>query len=122
MTVTNYIFTLPLVIYSWIDIHASPLRRLLRRPGEVMQAFSEALDQTARNANPKYLGEEEEVLLGFEGSFGFHRLTPRELLSPFLSALVSVEGIVTKCKQRNSSLENAPAEPSYMCGANFGQS
>ncbi|KAG0582460.1 hypothetical protein KC19_3G061700 [Ceratodon purpureus] len=72
-------------------------RRLLQRPGELMQPFSEALDQAARNANPKYLNEEEEVLLGFEGPFGFHRLTPRELLSPFLGTLVSVEGIVTKC-------------------------
>jgi len=67
-----------------------------------MQPFSEALDQAARNANPKYLNEDEEVLLGFEGPFGFHRLTPRELLSPFLGTLVSVEGIVTKCK--NTSL------------------
>lgn len=72
-------------------------RRLLQRPGEMMQPFTEALDQAARNANPKYLSEEEEVLLGFEGPFGFHRLTPRELLSPFLSTMVSVEGIVTKC-------------------------
>lgn len=62
-----------------------------------MQPFSDALDQAARNANPKYLHEEEEVHLGFEGQFGFHRLTPRELLSPFLGTLVSVEGIVTKC-------------------------
>lgn len=36
--------------------------------------------------------------VGFEGQFGFHRVTPRELLSPFLGALVSVEGIITKCE------------------------
>lgn len=83
-----------------------------------MQPFSEALDQAARNANPKHLNEEEEVLLGFEGPFGFHRLTPRELLSPFLSTLVSVEGIVTKCEHRKPSL----TEFSSKCRANFGHS
>lgn len=91
------------VLYKYkgvgIDLIAWPtLHRLLQRPGEMMQPFTEALDQAARNANPKYLSEEEEVLLGFEGPFGFHRLTPRELLSPFLSTMVSVEGIVTKCE------------------------
>ncbi len=30
-------------------------------------------------------------------SFGFHRVSPRELLSGFLGTLVQVEGIVTKC-------------------------
>ena len=29
--------------------------------------------------------------------FGFHRISPRELLSPFLGKIVNVEGIVTKC-------------------------
>jgi DNA replicative helicase MCM subunit Mcm2 (Cdc46/Mcm family) len=29
--------------------------------------------------------------------FGFHRISPRELLSPFLGKIVNVEGIITKC-------------------------
>lgn len=31
--------------------------------------------------------------------FGFHRISPRELLSPFLGKTVSVDGIVTKCTE-----------------------
>jgi DNA replication licensing factor MCM3 len=71
------------------------------------------VEQATRNVDPKYLQEGEEVFLGFDGQFGFHKLTPQELLSdgqfgfhkltpqellsPFLGTMVFVEGIVTKC-------------------------
>jgi len=72
-------------------------RRLIRSPGEYFQPFSDALVEVTRNVDPKYLQEGQQVQVGFEGQFGFHKLTPRELLSPFLGSMVSVEGIVTKC-------------------------
>lgn len=72
-------------------------RRLIRNPGEYFQPFSDALVEVTRNVDPKYLREGQQIQVGFEGQFGFHKLTPRELLSPFLGSLVSVEGIVTKC-------------------------
>lgn len=39
-----------------------------------------------------------EYYLGFEGSFGGHKVTPRELVARHLGSLVCVEGIVTKCE------------------------
>lgn len=72
-------------------------RRLIRNPGEYFQPFSDALVEVTRNVDPKYLQEGQQVQVGFEGQFGFHKLTPRELLSPFLGSMVSLEGIVTKC-------------------------
>ncbi|MCO5571154.1 hypothetical protein L7F22_024888 [Adiantum nelumboides] len=72
-------------------------RRLIQHPSEYMQPFADALDEVTRSIDPKYLQEEEEVQVGFEGQFGFHKLSPRELLAPFIGGLVCVEGIVTKC-------------------------
>ena len=56
--------------------------------------FEEALEEVVRNQDPKH---DQQVHVGFTGSFGFHRVSPRELLSGFLGTLVQVEGIVTKC-------------------------
>ena len=53
-----------------------------------------------KSIDGKYLKESEEVHVGFEGQLGLHKVTPRELLSPFLGSLVCVEGIVTKCEKR----------------------
>ena len=38
-----------------------------------------------------------KIHIGFEGSFGAHGRNPRTLTSDFLSKLVCVEGIATKC-------------------------
>lgn len=72
-------------------------RRFIQHPSEYLQPFADALDEVTRSIDPKYLQEEEEVQVGFEGQFGFHKLSPRELLAPFIGSLVCVEGIVTKC-------------------------
>ncbi|KAK1302854.1 hypothetical protein QJS10_CPB12g00563 [Acorus calamus] len=72
-------------------------RRLIRNPREYMQAFSDALTEVSRTVDPKYLREGERVLIGFEGPLGFHKVTPRELMSSFIGTMVCVEGIVTKC-------------------------
>ena len=45
-------------------------------------------------------GESKIVFLSKSSvRFGFHRISPRELLSPFLGKTVSVDGIVTKCTE-----------------------
>lgn len=62
-----------------------------------MQPISDALTEVTRNVDPKYLKEGERVLVGFSGPFGFHKVTPRDLMSSFIGSLVCVEGIVTKC-------------------------
>ncbi|KAG0469228.1 hypothetical protein HPP92_018556 [Vanilla planifolia] len=72
-------------------------RRLIRTPGEYIQPISDALTEVTRNLDPKFLKEGERVLVGFSGPFGFHRVTPRDLMSSFIGSMVCVEGIVTKC-------------------------
>ncbi|VAH20310.1 unnamed protein product [Triticum turgidum subsp. durum] len=72
-------------------------RRVIRSPGEFMQPASDAVTEVARNLDPKFLKEGERVLVGFTGPFGFHRVTPRDLMSSFIGTMVCVEGIVTKC-------------------------
>mmetsp|Transcript_15610 Transcript_15610/g.21579 ORF Transcript_15610/g.21579 Transcript_15610/m.21579 type:complete len:824 (-) Transcript_15610:244-2715(-) len=72
-------------------------RGLMESPAEYLPPFEEALEDLVRNQRPKYLLEGQTVHIGFTGSFGFHRVSPRELLSPLLSKLVCLEGIITKC-------------------------
>ncbi|KAG0518512.1 hypothetical protein BDA96_09G182200 [Sorghum bicolor] len=72
-------------------------RRVIRSPGEYMQPASDAVSEVARNLDPKFLKEGERVMVGFSGPFGFHRVTPRDLMSSFIGTMVCVEGIVTKC-------------------------
>ncbi|XP_072973040.1 DNA replication licensing factor MCM3 [Typha angustifolia] len=72
-------------------------RGLIRNPGEYMQPISDALTEVTRGLDPKYLKEGEHVLVGFSGPFGFHKVTPRDLMSSFIGSMVCVEGIVTKC-------------------------
>ena len=70
---------------------------MIRNPAEYMQPISDALTDVTRNVDPKYLKEGERVLVGFSGPFGFHTVTPRDLMSSFIGSMVCVEGIVTKC-------------------------
>ncbi|KAG8634664.1 DNA replication licensing factor MCM3 isoform X1 [Manihot esculenta] len=71
--------------------------RILKDPSEYLQPFCDAATDVARSIDPKYLKEEEQVLVGFEGPFVSRRVTPRDLLSEFIGSMVCVEGIVTKC-------------------------
>ncbi|PKU76028.1 DNA replication licensing factor MCM3 homolog 1-like [Dendrobium catenatum] len=77
-------------------------RRLIRNPGDFIQPISDALTEVTRNVDPKYLKEGERVLAGFSGPFGFHKVTPRDLMSSFIGSMVCVEGIVTKCMSSSS--------------------
>uniref|UniRef100_A0A0E0DSW4 DNA replication licensing factor MCM3 n=1 Tax=Oryza meridionalis TaxID=40149 RepID=A0A0E0DSW4_9ORYZ len=70
---------------------------VIRCPAEYMQPASDAVTEVARNLDPKFLKEGQRVLVGFSGPFGFHRVTPRDLMSSFIGTMVCVEGIVTKC-------------------------
>ena len=76
----------------------SNIFRLIRNPGEYLHAFSDAATEVARNVDAKYSKEGERVLVGFTGPFGFHRVTPRDLMSSFIGTMVCAEGIITKCK------------------------
>jgi DNA replication licensing factor MCM3 len=40
---------------------------------------------------------ETELNAGFEGNFGAHHVTPRNLSSGLVNKLISINGIVTKC-------------------------
>ena len=71
---------------------------MVREPGEYYRALVAAVEDAVRSADPKFLKEGEEVAVGFEGPMGFHQVSPRELLSPFLNTLVCVRGIITKCE------------------------
>ena len=48
---------------------------------------------------PEFSSGKEEIKLkiGLEGNFGTNQVSPRGLLATFLSRLVCIEGIVTKC-------------------------
>lgn len=41
--------------------------------------------------------EEATLHVGFEGEFGSHLVSPRSLTATYITRLVCVEGIVTKC-------------------------
>mmetsp|Transcript_7966 Transcript_7966/g.29120 ORF Transcript_7966/g.29120 Transcript_7966/m.29120 type:complete len:741 (-) Transcript_7966:407-2629(-) len=75
---------------------ASLANSLLREPGEYLSSLTEAVGDVVSTIDPKYLSE-GDIRITFTGGFGFHRISPRELLSPFLGKIVNVEGIVTKC-------------------------
>ncbi|KAJ4747577.1 DNA helicase [Rhynchospora pubera] len=72
-------------------------RRIIRNPGEYIQPLSDALTEVTRNKRAKHLREGQRLLVGFSGPFGFHKVTPRDLMSSFIGAMVCVDGIVTKC-------------------------
>merc|ERR1711933_695179 len=38
----------------------------------------------------------QKLSIGFTGPFGYHCLTPRDLLSSFLSTMIRLEGVVTR--------------------------
>ena len=72
-------------------------RRLLTDPEAVIRALELGVENAVRQHLPKTLSEEQSVKIGLEGELGPHTVSPRELSSNFMSKLVRVEGIVTKC-------------------------
>ncbi|KAL7694026.1 putative mini-chromosome maintenance protein [Plasmopara halstedii] len=77
--------------------------RILRRPAEFIPPFEEAIKERVFNIDSLYGSKEAEstkdmqFYVGFEGDFGHHNVNPRGLLASYLTQMVCVHGIVTKC-------------------------
>ena len=65
-----------------------------------MPAFEAALLELVRMrySPEKHDIEGKEFRCGFRGSFGDHHVNPRTLRAAHLGKMISVEGIVTRCK------------------------
>nr|XP_006211600.2 DNA replication licensing factor MCM3 isoform X2 [Vicugna pacos] len=70
---------------------------LLNNAFEELVAFQRALKDFVASIDATYAKQYEEFYIGLEGSFGSKHVSPRTLTSCFLSCVVCVEGIVTKC-------------------------
>ncbi|KAG1694007.1 hypothetical protein DVH05_022025 [Phytophthora capsici] len=79
------------------------VNRLLRNPAEFVPPFEEAVKENVFNLDSMYGSKEAESSkdmqfhVGFEGDFGHHNVNPRGLLASYLTQMVCVHGIVTKC-------------------------
>ncbi|KAL4172141.1 hypothetical protein KRP22_007315 [Phytophthora ramorum] len=79
------------------------VNRLLRNPAEFVPPFEEAVKELVFNMDSTYGSKEAEATkdmqfhVGFEGDFGHHNVNPRGLLASYLTQMVCVHGIVTKC-------------------------
>lgn len=71
---------------------------LLNNAFEELVAFQKALKDFVASIDATYAKQYEEFYIGLEGSFGSKHVSPRTLTSCFLSCVVCVEGIVTKCE------------------------
>ena len=71
--------------------------RLLTDPESVIRALEIGVENAVRQHLPKTLQEGQSIKIGLTGELGPHTVSPRELSSAFISRLVRVEGIVTKC-------------------------
>ncbi|NXF09960.1 MCM3 factor, partial [Smithornis capensis] len=71
--------------------------RLLSNAFEELIAFQRALKDFVASVDATYAKQYEDFYIGLEGSFGSKHVSPRTLTACFLSCIVCVEGIVTKC-------------------------
>ncbi|NXD43890.1 MCM3 factor, partial [Copsychus sechellarum] len=71
--------------------------RLLSNAFEELIAFQRALKDFVASVDGTYAKQYEDFYIGLEGSFGSKHVSPRTLTACFLSSIVCVEGIVTKC-------------------------
>ncbi|NWX29900.1 MCM3 factor, partial [Notiomystis cincta] len=71
--------------------------RLLSNAFEELVAFQRALKDFVASVDATYAKQYEDFYIGLEGSFGSKHVSPRTLTACFLSSIVCVEGIVTKC-------------------------
>ena len=77
---------------------------LLRFPSDFVPLMCQGLKNTVEREHHAVFKELEErkipYLIGFQGSFGSHRVTPRTLKANLLGKLVSVDGILIKLSPR----------------------
>lgn len=66
----------------------------MKHPHEYIPRFEASLQSYIKESEG--LAQVKEYKIGFDGSFGSHKITPRQLNTSFLTCLVCVEGIVTK--------------------------
>ncbi|NXD65949.1 MCM3 factor, partial [Eolophus roseicapillus] len=71
--------------------------RLLNNAFGELIAFQRALKDFVASVDATYAKQYEDFYIGLEGSFGSKHVSPRTLTACFLSCIVCVEGIVTKC-------------------------
>ncbi|KAM9017379.1 DNA replication licensing factor MCM3 [Ara ararauna] len=71
--------------------------RLLNNAFGELIAFQRALKDFVASVDATYAKQFEDFYIGLEGSFGSKHVSPRTLTACFLSCIVCVEGIVTKC-------------------------
>lgn len=81
-----------------VHITTSLCFRLLSNAFEELIAFQRALKDFVASVDATYAKQYEDFYIGLEGSFGSKHVSPRTLTACFLSCIVCVEGIVTKCE------------------------
>lgn len=80
--------------------------RLLKEPLSYLPAFDAALKEVVlavHDATRHAYAQDAQFYVGLRGSFGDHHVNPRTLRATMLGKMISVEGIVTRCKFFNSS-------------------
>jgi DNA replication licensing factor MCM3 len=73
---------------------------LLEEPNEYIPAFEAALKTLVQTVADPLKDDiaDKQFYIGLRGSFGDHHVNPRTLRSMHLGKMVSLEGIVTRCK------------------------
>ena len=70
-------------------------------PVDFLPAFDKALKDIVNTVKLPEMDIQEDDLyyIGLDGSFGENSINPRQLSARFLGKMISIEGIVTKCKK-----------------------
>ena len=101
MVCFQFIVHFHLIMYYFMPSISS--FRLCKSPMDYIPPFDKALKEVILSISnsPQDKLEEKEFYVGFEGSFGDFAVSPRSLSSQHLGKLISIEGIVTRCKSTN---------------------
>ena len=87
-------------LYS-IYTRAEKVYSLLKEPLSYLPAFDAALKEVVlavHDATRHAYAQDAQFYVGLRGSFGDHHVNPRTLRATMLGKMISVEGIVTRCK------------------------
>ena len=89
-------FRLPIDLADLRSYDVELHRSVLNDPQESLPPFEQALEETVSHRDPKWLPEGQRLRISLVGEFGAHTVSPRNLMAPFMSKIVNVQGIVTK--------------------------